>query len=175
MNASYKAILEEYVKWLDTLGYSEGLIISCRRNIRVFFEWLEENRIYEINRLTSRHINDYCNYCETRPNKNYNERRLSASHLNRIFYAVDKLLEFLHQYGMTKAPVPVNRRMEVNHRERILKIETFTQEEIKTLYDNIPNTYPDLSFEHRQAVHYELKLYFALFYGCGLRRSEGYN
>jgi len=31
-----------------------------------------------------------------------------------------------------------------------------------------------LPFERRQAAHYELKLVFALFYGCGLRRSEGY-
>ena len=54
-------------------------------------------------------------------------------------------------------------------------IETFEQEEIQTLYNSIPNTYLLRPFKERQAKQYELKLIFALLYGCGLRRSEAYN
>jgi len=175
MNDSYRAISEEYVKWVDTLGFSNHLVHNCRRNIRVFLDWLESREIGSIDKLTDKHIIQYFNYSETRSNMNVKNRLLSAAHLNKIFYTVDKFLEFLHQNGMENAPVPVNRRMEINQQERILKIETFTQQEIKTLYDTIPETYPNLTFVHRQAVHYEIKLYFALFYGCGLRRSEGFN
>ena len=57
---------------------------------------------------------------------------------------------------------------------RILKIETLTQQEVKALYNCIPDTYPKLPFAERQEKQAELRAIFALFYGCGLRRSEGY-
>jgi len=174
MKTGYKAIFVEYLSWLDTLGYADDSICSCKRNTRTFFEWLEEKRIHSITELTGKHINEYYNYLETRPNKNFKGHRLSAAHLNKIFYAIDKLLEFLHQYGMENAPVPTNYRMEIDHEERILKIETFTQQEIKTLLGCIPHTYLSLPFKVREAKQAELRLIFTLFYGCGLRRSEGY-
>lgn len=174
MNTAYKIILNEYLLWLDTLGYSDELVRCCRLSVKVFFEWLEEKQIQSINQLTGKHITDYHAYLETRPNKKYKGRLLSVAHLNKTFFAIDKLLEFLHQYGVTNIPVPTNRRMVIDQQARILKIETLTQQEIKTLYNCIPDTYPSLPFAERQAKQAELKAIFALFYGCGLRRSEGY-
>jgi len=49
-----------------------------------------------------------------------------------------------------------------------------TQEEIKTLYNTIPNTYTRFLFAERQVKQYELRLIFDLYYACGLRLSEGY-
>ena len=176
MNTGYKTILAEYLTWLDTLGYSDDNIRCCRLNVRPFLEWMEEKQILTINQLTDKHITEYHHHLETRPNLKYKGRMLSVAHLNKSFFAIDKLLEFLHQYGMTNAPVPTNRRMEIDHEARIMNIQTFTQEEIKTLYNCIPDTYPTnkLSFAERQEKQAELRLIFALFYGCGLRRSEGY-
>ena len=175
MNAGYKTILTEYITWLDTLGYSNAIIDSCKSCANEFLEWLEDKQVQHINLLTNRHISDYHNYLETRPNKCFKGRLLSSAHLNKNYFAIDKLLEFLHQYGLTSAPVPTNKRFKIDQQERIDKIEILTQQEIKTLYNSIPNTYESFSFAERQAKHYELKLIFALFYGCGLRRSEGYN
>jgi integrase/recombinase XerD len=174
MNTSYKAILEEYAVWLDTLGYSKDMIRACKYGVHFFFEWLESRQIENINLLTNKHINDYYAFLETRPNLKYKGRILSASHLNKNFIAIDKLLEFLHQYGVANAPVPTNRRMEIDQEARILKIETLTQEEIKTLYNCISETYPKRPFAERETKQAELRVIFALFYGCGLRRSEGH-
>jgi integrase/recombinase XerD len=175
MNTSYEAIVKEYANWLDTLGYSYSLVHSCELRICDFFKWLETNRIQNINQLTNKQINDYRNYLETRPNKVFKGRLLGVIHINWYFFAIDKLLEFLHQYGMTNLPVPTNYRMKVDQQARILSFEILTQQEIKTLYNCIPNTYQTLPFEQRQAKQYELKLIFALFYGCGLRRAEGHD
>ena len=174
INISYKAIANEFTVWLDTLGYSESVVIYSKRYTHSFFEWLENKQIQSINLLTSKTITDYHTFLETRPNMQYKGRMLSVAHLNHNFWVIDKLLEFLHQYGVTNAPVPTNRRMEVNQEERILKIETLTQEEVKTLYNCIPDTYQNLPFVERQTKQAELKVIFALFYGCGLRRSEGH-
>ena len=174
MNTGYKTIVAEYGTWLDTLGYSESGVIYCNRAIRHFFDWLEEKQIQHINLLTNRHITEYHAYLETRPNWKYKGRMLSNAHLNHNFFAIDKLMEFLHQYGMTTAPVPTNRRMKIDEMARIRKIEVLTQQEIKTLYNCIPDTYPKIAFAKRQPKQHELRLMFALYYGCGLRLSEGY-
>jgi integrase/recombinase XerD len=175
MNTGYKAILSEYMNWLDTLGYSNSIIDNCKSCVNEFFTWLEEKQIQSIHVLTNRHIKEYHNYLETRPNKCFKGRLLSASHLNKSFFAIDKLLEFLNQYGMQSVPVPTNKRIKMDEQERIEKIEILTQDEIKILYNSIENTYQDFRFEKRQAKQYELKLILALYYGCGLRRLEGYN
>jgi len=175
MNTSYKAILAEYVTWLDTLGYSNGLIYNHKFYLKEFFHWLENRQIQNITQLTNKHIADYHNYLETRPNKQFKGRLLCEFYLAHNFSAIDKLLEFLRQYGMKNAPIPVKRPIKVNKTEQINKIQVFTQQEIKTLYNCISDTYQWLGFEKRQAKQYELKLIFALFYGCGLRQSEGYN
>ena len=175
MNTGYRAILAEYMTWLDTLGYSNAIVDSCKSGINEFFEWLERKKIQSINLLINKHISDYHHYLETRPNKCFKGRLLSLAHLNKNYFAVDKLLEFLHQYGVQSAPVPTNKRIKMDEQERIKKIEILTQQEIKTLYNSIENTYRDFNFEARQAKQYELKLILALYYGCGLRRLEGYN
>ena len=174
MNAGYKTILTEYATWLDTLGYSNDLICGCRRNTRAFLEWLDSKKIQSINLLTGKHVTEYHNYSQTRPNQHDKGRLLGVAQLNSIFYAVDKLLEFLHQYGMENVPVPTNCRLEIDQQARIRKITQFTQEEIKTLYNCIPNTYQTLPFAERQEKQAELRAVFALFYGCGLRCCEGH-
>jgi integrase/recombinase XerD len=174
MNESYKAITKEFLLWLDILGYSKATIESCKIGVQPFFEWLDERKIQSINLLTDKHIRDYFNHLETRRSMQYKERFLSSSHLNKNYFAIDKLLEFLNQYGLKTAPQPTNKRLKIDQQERIKKIETLTQQEIKTLYNCISDTYPSFNFAERQAKQYELKLIFALFYGCGLRRSEGW-
>lgn len=105
MNTAYRNILSEYLVWLDTLGYSADVIYSCRINTQEFLQWLDQKQVQSINLLTNKHISQYHAYLESRPNKVFKGRLLSPSHLNKSFIAVDKLLEFLHQYGVTNIPV----------------------------------------------------------------------
>ena len=173
MNTNFTEINKQYTAWLDTLGFSSGVVTDYKARIRDFLEWLEIQSINQINQLTQKHISQYFSYLETRPNKRIKGALLSVSHLNHNFIAVDKLLEFLHGQGMQNTPVPTNYRMRVDKDERIRKIEVLTKEQIKTLYSAIENTYPKLTFSHREQKHYQLKLIFALYYACGLRLSEG--
>lgn len=173
MNSSYREINKQYTAWLDTLGFSSGVVYDYNARIRDFLLWLEMQSVNQINALNQKHISQYFNYLENRPNKRRKGHLLSVSHLNHNFIAIDKLLEFLHAYGLQSAPVPTNYRMPVDKDERIRKIETLTPTEIKTLHKAIENTYPKLNFVHRERMHYQLKLIFAVYYGCGLRLSEG--
>lgn len=170
---SFAEINKQYAVWLDTLGFSSSVVYDYNFRVRDFFEWLKSQNITQITQLSQKHITTYFNYLETRPNKRRKGHLLSVSHLNHNFIAIDKLLEFLHTQNLKNAPIPTNYRLAVDKEERIRKIETLSQQEIKILHQSIEHTYPKLSFEHREQLHYQLKLIFALYYGCGLRLSEG--
>jgi integrase/recombinase XerD len=173
MNASYKAIHEQYAFWLDTLGFAKQTTSNYANRVSEFFLWLENKKITSVNLLTSKHLNDFFDWQEIRPNTKFKGTTLSASSLNDYFTAIDKLMEFLHQMGADGVPSPQNRRITIDETERVRKIEPFTIEEIKTLQALINETYPDYDYKHRQLKHYQLKLIFTLYYGCGLRLSEG--
>lgn len=173
MNSSYREINEQYTAWLDTLGFSEGVIYDYNYRVRDFLEWLETQSVNQLNTVTQKHVTTYFNYLQNRPNKRYKGKLLSVSHLNHNFIAIDKLLEFLHGQGMKNVPVPTGYRLHVDKDEQIRKIEPFTKEEIKILYNSIESTYPKFDFKKREIKHYQLKLIFTLYYACGLRLSEG--
>lgn len=173
MNENYRTIAEEYTAWLDTLGFSDGVVYDYKFRVRDFFVWLQTKNIQAVKDLNQKHVKEYFVYLEHRPNR----RRaglISASHLNHYFLAIDKLLEFLHQMGMKTAPTPTNHRIRPDEKQRINNIEALTQTEIKSLYSNIENSYPNQSYIDRGKKHFQLKLTFALYYACGLRRSEGH-
>jgi integrase/recombinase XerD len=174
LNPNYKAIHTEYVLWLNTLGFSEGTVNSYRKHTNSFFEWLQIQGINHIKELTQKRVEQYFDHQQTRPNKYTQTGTLGVSQLNHSFAAIDKLLEFLHQMGSEQAPSPTGYRMRVDKQERINKIKPFKPSEIKSLQTNINGTYSHLSFTEREAKHEQLKLLFALYYGCGLRRMEGY-
>ena len=175
MNPSYQSIQNEYTAWLATLGFSSGMVRLCKFGGNDFFEWLQTQNVHAANQITQKHVHAYFEHLQTRPNKRLKTQALSVSHLNSNFTAIDKLLEFLHQMGMDSAPLPTGFRLYVDKQQRINNIEPFTQEEIKTLQANIESTYSHLPFKLREQKHEQLKLIFALYYGCGLRRVEGYN
>lgn len=174
MNTAYRTIAENYETWLDTLGFSDGTIYDFKYRVRDFFEWLQTKNIQAIKDLNQRQIKEYFTHLEQRPNKRKKGALLSVAHLNHSFLAIDKLLEFLHQMEMKTAPIPTNYRLKPDEQQRINNIEPLTQSEIKELYSNIENTYPNQSYIDREKKHFQLKLIFVLYYACGLRRSEGH-
>lgn len=176
MNENYTKIKEEYTIWLHTLGFSKGTVNTYTSCLYFFLEWLQVQGVSHIKKVNQKQIQHYFTYLQTRPNKR-RKGGLSTSYLNDNFIAIDKLCEFLHQMGMETAPTPINFRITISEQERVNKIQPFTQAEIKELQSNIKNTYlkAKMTFAQREAKHEQLKLIFALYYGCGLRRSEGYN
>jgi integrase/recombinase XerD len=173
LNENFNEIKNEYAVWLTTLGFSGATVVDYKDRVRDFFEWLETKNINQINIITQKNITDYFDYLQIRKNKR-RKGALSISHLNHNFLAVDKLLEFLHQMNFTTAPIPTNYRIKPDKQQRINNIQPFTKEEIKTLQANINNTYSTFTFKQKEEKQEQLKLIFALYYGCGLRRNEGY-
>ena len=175
MNTNFTAIQEQYIFWLDTLGFVPNTVSNYGNRVKDFFEWLQNKNITTIQHITQKHITDFFEYQQTRPNTKYKGRTLSISFLNDYFTAIDKLCEFLHQMNAHINIVPTNYRIALDESQRIRKIEPFTVEEIKMLQSTINHTYSHLEHEHRTLKQEQLKLVFVLYYACGLRLSEGFN
>lgn len=174
MSTEYREIWLNYVSFLENLGFSNGVIYDYKGRVLEFLKYLEKSNINQIYLLNQTHIENYFEHLQTRPNK----RRtggLSISHLNHNFSAIDKLLEFLHSQGITTAPTPTNYRLSVDKELNISKITVYTQAEIKQLIAQIPNSFNYLPFIKKERIQEQLKLLFALCYGCGLRRTEAFN
>lgn len=175
MNTHYKNISQEYAQWFDTLGYNAKTRKRYTGIINQFFVWLEAKNVNHISQLNHNNIKNYFEYVQSVKSRKTGET-YSIIHLNDIFLAVDKLCQFLVEMGMNNTPAPLNFRIKTDQeQQKIDGIEPFGMEQIKELQQAIPDTYPNLPFTERQAKQYELKLIFALCYGCALRRMEAYN
>jgi len=172
MQEHYSTLQKEYLHWLKILGFSEATQGICKNAIQLFFEWLKEQNLSHISQLENHHINAYFDYLQQRKNR----RRtggLSHSYLNKQFDGVDKFLQFLHQNNYPKILPPTNFRIKKSKIEKVYPIAPFTQSEIKTLIAHIPQSCEHLNYEQKERKEQQLKLLFTLYYGCGLRRSEG--
>jgi integrase/recombinase XerD len=175
MIANFKAIQQHYIFWLDTLGFNQHTTTNYGNRVNDFFVWLKNKNITSINLITQNHITDFFEYQQYRPNTKHKGTTLSVSYLNDYFSAIDKLCEFLHQMGAKTNITPTNYRIALDKEQRIRNITPFSIEEIKILQSCIDDIYSHLQYDHRALNQAQLKLIFVLYYGCGLRLSEGYN
>lgn len=170
MNTSYKALIQAYKEYLQTLGYAASTVYDYPIFAKTFLTYLEQKGIFKINQLTTKTVFDYFAYLEQKRGER-TKQTFSSSHLNRNFLAVDKLLEFLHQMGVENVPNPTKYLIE-HHRKKPLQV--LTTDEIQTLYETVPLTFFEakMNFAIRETRQMTAKLMLDLCYGCGLRKSE---
>ena len=128
------------------------MLPSC---VYEFLSCLEEKGIYRVRDIEPHHIQEHYEYLSTRPNKR-KPGGLSSVMINHHIYAIRVFLNFLEQTGeITENPISglIFPRPESKPRE-ILTIQ-----EINKLYE--------------VAENYRDKAIIGIYYGCGLRRSEG--
>ena len=145
LNENYKHIKNEFAVWLAAIGFSNSVTYNYKNAALDFFEWLQTKNIHSIQLLNANLIQNYFEHLQTRSNKR-RQGALSAAHLNKNFDCIDKLLEFLQHAGMQNVPLPTAYRIRQDTKAREEKIQPLTQEEIKTLQNNICNTYTHFNF-----------------------------
>jgi len=151
-----KSIYKEKFKiQLERLGYSKSSQHMLPNCVAEFLQQLETKGIYRIKDVEPHHIQEHYEYLTQRPNKR-KPGGLSSVMINHHIYAIRLFLNFLEQTGViTENPISglIFPRPESKPRE-ILTIK-----EIKQLYE--------------VAENYREKAIIGIYYGCGLRRSEG--
>lgn len=169
LNKNYNAIQTTYTEWLQTLGFSEATVYSYPKSAAFFFEWLLQSGINHIADVKQKHLYNYFAYLEQRPNQRRKGKGLSVAHLNKTFDAIDKLMECLHQNGMTTAPSPTKYRIINQYKPSLVVL---TPKQIQQLYAAVPYAFDRFTLARRQPRQAILRLVMDLLYGCGLRRGE---
>jgi integrase/recombinase XerD len=158
-------ILEEsFEKWLRTMGYASSTVDASTRYVRDFLEWLQMQSIKDLDQVDGQVINTYYRYLQSRKNK----RQAGSLSVNYIINNIDALKRFSRYLQETGRG-----RLEINLRLRttpaVSMKAVLTREEIMAMYAACRTGKEDL--EGMLAMRDRAIL--GIYYGCGLRRSEG--
>lgn len=163
---AFQYVEQSFKEWLDVMGYAPSTVYQMPNYIRELFHWLECQGHTQIRQITTPLIKQYYQELKLRSNQR-RSGALSNNYLNKQLQGLYKFMDYLRQTGRLTLP-----HLEINREEANPKaIQVLTIEEIKTLYqvaEENPNT---PKFE---AIAARDKAMLSVFYGCGLRRNEGY-
>jgi len=159
----YNYLLQSYKEYLQVTGYAEMTWQSWPVHVREFLHYIESRNIQHITAIQTNHINDFIQHIKQRKNKS-KDGGLSSSSINKIINAVNVFAKFLNSTGSYFFELTAQRAENDISERSILTIA-----EIKQLYEA---TF--LSYEwNSMAMGQRDRAIIALYYGCGLRRSEG--
>jgi integrase/recombinase XerD len=166
-NPHFEFIERSFREWLDILGYSHHTIYNLPNHIRELLHYLEQNGIHHIKQLEVNHIREFYQQLKTRSNQR-KSGGLSNSYLNKFLQALYKFSDYLRQSGKILLPA-LCIDWEADDSE---EITVLTTDEIKLLYKategyNIGGELEPFNARDRAML--------TIYYGCGLRRNEGYH
>jgi integrase/recombinase XerD len=161
----------EFLSWLKTLGYSPATIATRKRNIREFLLYLERYGISSMDQTALDKTKLFVRYLKRRESKLSASGLMNAS-INVGVSSVNKFFEYLRQSGNITSIPDSLQYMEEQYKPRVV----LTLQEINALYEA---TYMQKWFaraetkEYQGAIQQRDRAMLGVYYGCGLRKSEG--
>lgn len=171
ISPQFKQLETSFINWLQTLNYSQETIKTRKRNIKEFLLYLERCQITTIETITDYKTKRFKRYLKRRENKLYGSGLMNAS-INVGISSVNKFFEYLQQTGKS---TPENLGYV---EERYKPRNILTLNEINLLYETTHQTHHFASTEAKakqEAVSQRDRAVLSIYYGCGLRKSEGTN
>jgi site-specific recombinase XerD len=171
LSPQFKQLETSFINWLQTLNYSEETIKTRKRNIREFLLYLERCQITTIETITDHKAKRFKRYLKRRENKLYGSGLMNAS-INVGISSVNKFFEYLQQTGK-----PTLENLEYVE-ERYKPRNILSLSEINLLYETTYQTHHFANAETKakqEAVSQRDRAMLSIYYGCGLRKSEGTN
>jgi integrase/recombinase XerD len=157
---------ESFERWLKTLGYAPSTVYASTNYVRDFFFYLKnlpaDRYGAEITKTEAIHpeiITAYHKHLQTRKNKRQ-PGGLSANYITGNMNAIKRFSRYLQETGQPFFEIPVKSTPDKTITKTIL-----TQNEITALYKACSS---DVLGIRDRAI-------LSIYYGCGLRRSEGQN
>lgn len=150
-------LVQSFEKWLRTLGYAESTVYGSGRFVSDFFFYLKASEITEIEAIQPETLNRYHRHLQTRPAKD-RPGALSQNYITSNINALKRFSRYLQQTGKPFFEISIKTQPDKEPPKTIL-----TKEEIKLLYKACTN----------EVLGIRDRAILSIYYGCGLRRSEG--
>jgi len=150
-NKAYLQLLNGFAEWLTRLNYAKGTIRGQARHLRAFLEWLEQKGINQLDQITQKDLESY--------NEALHKRPIRTKTIEGYLSVLKLVNTYLENYGeapIIKAKLRITK--DIKSQRTIL-----SKEEVKQLYEACENNLWGLRD----------RVIIALYYGCGLRCTEG--
>ena len=161
---SYQLYEKSFESWLKTLNYAPGTVYFSPLYLREFFGFLEQENIVKIEQVKKTDIENYFQYLLKRKNERTG-RGLSINYLHSHLGAIKRFAQYLRATRHKTLPVSIELPEPAAAGKQI-----FTKEEIRKLYES---TYEPPKWISLRILGFRDRAILAVYYGCGLRRSEG--
>jgi len=148
---------ESFEKWLKTLEYAPSTVYASVRYVNDFFFYLKLNEVNRLEAIQTETLSQYHKYLQTRKNKRQSGS-LSNNYITSNINALKRFSRYLQETGKGNIEIDLRPETEKYNTKTIL-----SQTEIKALYKACIN---DILGIRDRAI-------LSVYYGCGLRRSEG--
>lgn len=159
--AEYRRLVRALGEWLAALGYAGSTAYQVPRHAADFLGWLEAAGVTDHRRIEASTVMSYLGYVAERPNR----RRgggLARGYVEKHRQALRLLARYLWESRQGGFAVPATPRGGVLDREPPA-VAVLRRAEVEALYAACDET--PLGLRDRAML--------AVYYGCGLRRSEG--
>ena len=162
-SSHYRYLLRSYTEYLKVLGYATETIKSWPRYVHEFMHFLENKNVCQVIFIEGGHISSFIEHTKRRKNKS-RAGGLSSNTINTGISAVNTFIKFLNSTGKYIVETTAE-RAEDDIVERVI----FNVRDIKRLYEAtfLPYSQNSIAMGQRD------RAIIALYYGCGLRKSEG--
>jgi integrase/recombinase XerD len=148
-----------FERWLNTIGYAESTVYASTNYVRDFFTWLDKTPVKELSQINNQVVKTYHDYLQTRRNKT-KSGSLSNNYIISNINALKRFSKYLQVTGKATLEIDLQLQAIATETKTIL-----TRAEVKALYKACDN---DILGIRDRAI-------LSIYYGCGLRRSEGIN
>lgn len=174
-NPTFLFLKDDFEQWLYVLGYSDSTVFQLPYNIQEFLYFLENQGIEEIKDIREEHFIRYYQKISCRSN----QRRgggLSNAYLNKHHQALDRFADYLRRKCDLALP-----KLNISYESvNVDKPDYLTVSEIKALFNAADDYHEVNPCRHLKGMDLEAiaardKAMLTIFYGCGLRSSEGVN
>ncbi len=163
-NPNYRLLEKGFENWLRTLNYAQSTVYSSPVYLKAFFYFLEQNKVTDLKEVSKAHIKAYIGYLSRRKN----QRRgggLSNNYMTSNINALKRFSRYLRETRKQNLEIDLSLPQEKQTGKEILTIS-----EIQALYKSCPVS--DYRWKYAMTGLRDRAM-LGLYYGCGLRRSEG--
>jgi integrase/recombinase XerD len=167
-SAAFQYVEKAFGEWLDVLGYAKQTARGAPVHAREFMHGLESEGITQVEGIEPRHFKEHYQCLQQRMNQR-DGGALQAATLNKHRQALVLFAQYLRKVARHALPHIELQALTVEDRD----LEVLSVEQVRKLFALCSEPYEGV--RHGEALAQRDRALLVIFYGCGLRRNEGYH